>query len=245
MSIWYGEGPYNSGPLSPEEAFLARRQEGGMSAFAGGAAVDSWGAAGNATETDATSSPITDEDGIGFQQDTSAVINNEASLLNQLSGPELGMNPILMAKFSLVQLTDCRFFVGFMNASISQIVSNDDGGTAQYAGVQFSSTRGGGDTNFQIMSGDGIPANQEITDSLVVADDEVYSLRVKLNAIAASARMVLRDKRGILLRDVTHSTSIPDATQPLRWGMGVETLVGGVKSYVFYDAKILIPGLEV
>lgn len=241
---WYGDGPFDSGELSPEEAFLVQRQEGGISAFGGGAAVDSWGVAGNAAETDAASFAVSDEDGVGFQQDTSITINNEATLFSQIGGIFRSANPIVRIKFSLVQLTDCRFFVGFINTP-SEAISNDDGGVGRYAGLQFSSTRGGGDTNFQFISGDGVGANQEITDSLVVADDEVYSLLVKLDTIAVIARMELLSKTGVSLKTVVHDTTIPGASNGLKFGLGIETLAAAVKSHVFYYALPFVPGLEV
>lgn len=244
MSIWYGDGPFDSGELSTEEAFLVRRQEGGISAFGGGAAVDSWGVAGNAAEIDAASSAVSDEDGVGWKQDTSSSINNEASLTSQINGIFRSATPIVRIKFSLVQLTDCRFFVGLIN-TISEVISNDNGGIGRYAGLQFSSVRGGGDTNFQFVSGDGIGGDQEITDSLVAADDEVYSLLVKLDTIAVVARMELLSKTGRSLRRILHDTTIPGASNGLRFGLGIETLAGAVKSHVFYHAPISVLGLEI
>ena len=246
MNMWYGEGPFGSGQLSPEEAFLARRQSGGITAFGSASALEGWGVAGPApTETDASSAAIDDDGGIGLQQNTSSSINNDAFSVSQNAVTERQMNPMLRIKFKLLQLTDCRFFVG-INDGITQITANDDGGVGEYAGTQFSTTRGGGgDTNWQFLTGDGTAINQEITDSGVPATTGEFSLVIVFDDAAGTVRMTLLDKTGQpLVPIVTHNTAIPAAATSLRYGWGLRTLTAGVKSYVAYYENIEVLGSE-
>lgn len=245
MSEWYGDGPFDSGELSPEEAFLARRQEASINAYGHNTVMLSDGFFGpSPTENQAVASPVSDDGGIGFQQDTSGVLNNEAFVVNQFVNIERQMNPWLRFKFALSQLTDCRFFIG-MTSSISGQISFDTGGNFHYAGVQFSSVRGGGDTNWQLISTDGVAANQEITDSGAPVDTKPHSLLIQFDNTAPAVRMVLFDETGLQLKDVTHKTAIPDATTGMTPAVGTEALAAAVKSHVFYYANGILRGLEV
>lgn len=198
--------------------------------------VDDTGIVRFVSETDATSSLVIDDDGIVLQQNTSAVIDNIASI-NSGGGNKFRVNhlPIMTCKWNILQTTDLRFFTGFHSSS-SPLTADDPPGISY--GIQYSTSRP--DTNFQFIMDDA--TTQTIVDSGIAADIAPHYTRVEVDS-ASSVKVTLLNSGFVEQASNTFKTDLPAATTDAQLTWGVRTLAAAVKSIKQFHATIVLRGV--
>ncbi len=180
---------------------------------------------------DNTSSESTSADGIGLQQDTSATINNDASTRTSTDICTLGLVPLNIIKWKLVETTSIRFFAGL--AGDTNPNTADDVGAS--VGIQFSTARP--DTNFQFMTDDG--ATQTLVDSGIAIDTAIHFVKIDA-ASATSVKVSLLDVNFAEQASTTFTTQLPASTISMQVFSGVRNLTASVRSIVQFYATLLL-----
>jgi len=223
------------------------RQCGGWSAYGHATLVNLQGMYGSATPAnqvvDDASAAVQDANGVGLQQDTSAVINTRAYIIGatDLAGANAPCHArrywsIFEAKFKLVAITTVRLFVGLHSSNAVATVLGTDHPVGDLVGLQFQPAHLG--ANFQFMyelAADAVPT---FADTGVVADTAAHIFRVTCRADETYMLLELLDTN----RNIQASLWITGALLPglainmYPWS-GIENLVAADRSIIQYYAN--------
>jgi len=189
---------------------------------------------------DNASAVVSDADGVGLQQDTSGVLNNNAYILGAYNtvGPVAAPCharrywTVWECKFKLLQEDDQRVFIGLHSSFDPAVVLAADDPAGDYAGLQFSTVR---DTNFQFVTKNNVA--QELWDSGVPIDTDAHILRIVFRPDETWVAMFLYDTDRNIEASIWTDSFLPTLATNLYPWSGVRTLAAAVKSIVQYYAE--------
>lgn len=169
---------------------------------------------GSSLATDAGGSTSSDNFGVFFKQDSSALSGNNVGNLSADARASLNIGFDVAIAFRLSRATNIRACIGLgAGSSLGQYLDSDTLAAA-FIGIQFSTPRG--DTTFRFITSTG--AAQTTVDSgvtVAAGANDVYVLR--LETLSSSlVRLTIYDENGTQLATTTMSATLPGASSLLR-----------------------------
>ena len=202
---------------------------GGWVAGASTTATSNEGTWNSSTNTDATSTSGSAATCRFFQQDTSTTLDNDASTIPVNASYRIDNHPFVMFRFSIVETTDKRFFIGLTNSATVATTLGADAPACGYLGLQYSTSRP--DTNWQIArDGAAGGGSQTLVDTGVAVSTSELCFVIDWTA-DASVTVYLLNSSFTVLFTATYATDLMASTVSVYPFIGTRTLTTAVKSH--------------
>lgn len=171
--------------------------------------------------------PSITNDGIACIVATNGTLNNVAGVKGELMYKRI-LNPDAYFRFRINQTASMRFFVGLTDAPNTEMVDNDNV-TQNFAGIQFSTSRGDSSFKFIHNSGGTMPAP---TDTGIAANStDIYDFYMWTYKSAAQNKIIMQLVGPTSSFRTSFTTNLPVETTSLRYGVYLKALASSVKSF--------------
>lgn len=201
-------------------------QFGGIFPGQSGTSMDAFGLLGSpAFIDDASSVGAVALHGSFFQQDTSAIINNQASIACSTRDHwRIDSNFLLISKIQIPTLTNVRLFCGMHTGATATVLGSDDP-ALDYAGSSFSTGRP--DITWKFATED---TAQDLGESGVTATTGVFVFVMDFPLNTLARLRVFDGNGGLLVGEAKKTVQLPPITTGLGFTCGIETLSAAVRS---------------